>query len=179
MECSDKKNIEIKYKNINIVGAPGSGTSTLGAALAGKLKYGFADADDFYWVSTDPPFKEKVQVDARQRDILSYLNKYEGTVTSGSVCGWGQELENYFDLIIFISIPTDIRLERIKQRDNKKFGSTNPEFLIWAGQYEEGFLSGRSRQRHENWLLSRQCKVLRISEVDSIENYLDFLYCEI
>jgi activator of HSP90 ATPase len=41
-------------------------------------------------------------------------------------------------------------------------GAANPEFLAWAGQYEEGKLSGRSRERHEQWLAARTCPVVRI-----------------
>lgn len=47
------------YRRINIVGAPGSGTTTLGRALATQLGFVFADADDFYWKPTTPPFQEK------------------------------------------------------------------------------------------------------------------------
>lgn len=47
---------------IHIFGASGSGTSTLGRAVAARLGYAFLDADDFYWLPTDPPFREKRDV---------------------------------------------------------------------------------------------------------------------
>lgn len=41
---------------IHIFGASGSGTSTLGRAVAAGLGWRFLDTDDFFWLPTDPPF---------------------------------------------------------------------------------------------------------------------------
>ncbi|MEO6565651.1 MAG: adenylate kinase, partial [Casimicrobiaceae bacterium] len=45
--------------HIHITGASGSGTSTLGAALANHLDVAHFDADDFYWLPTVPPYTAK------------------------------------------------------------------------------------------------------------------------
>ena len=152
------------YHRINIVGAPGSGTSTLGRALSARLGFHFEDADDFYWKPTEPPFKEKYDTDARLGRVLETLAGHRSSVVAGSVCGWGAELENSFDLVIFLSLPTALRLKRIEVREITLFGSADPAFLAWAGQYEQGLMPGRSRARHEAWLGSRQCRVLRFDE---------------
>jgi adenylate kinase family enzyme len=39
-----------------ITGASGSGTTTLGRALAARLGFAFLDADDYYWLPSDLPF---------------------------------------------------------------------------------------------------------------------------
>ena len=41
---------------IHTVGGSGSGTSTLGEAIATALSYTWLDADDFFWEPTDPPY---------------------------------------------------------------------------------------------------------------------------
>ena len=161
------------YQRINIVGAPGSGTSTLGRALATRIGFGFADADDFYWKPTTPPFQEKFDPDLRLKMILSHLKGLDGTVVSGSVCGWGSDLEDSFDLVVFLAVPTALRLQRIEAREKSLFGSANPEFLAWAAQYDEGRLPGRSRLRHEAWLAARQCQVLRFEGDAGIDQRID------
>jgi adenylate kinase family enzyme len=40
------------------VGASGSGTSTLAAALGKRLGIAHLDTDDYYWLPTDPPFEQ-------------------------------------------------------------------------------------------------------------------------
>jgi hypothetical protein len=36
------------------------------------------------------------------------------------------------------------------------------EFILWASHYEDGTREGRSRKRHETWLQTRGCPVLRL-----------------
>ncbi|MGF6645754.1 uridine kinase [Paraburkholderia sp. GAS33] len=166
------------YRRINIVGAAGSGTTTLGRALAMRLGFNFVDADSFYWKPTVPPFKEKYDPERRLTMLLDEIEACDASVLSGSVCGWGSELENSFDLVIFLSLPTALRLQRIEAREMSLFGGADPAFLAWAAQYEEGKLPGRSRARHEAWLESRMCRVLRFDEdqaVDTrVEQIVDF-----
>ena len=42
--------------HIHILGASGSGTSTLAKAISLRHGHRFLDTDDFYWKPTDPPF---------------------------------------------------------------------------------------------------------------------------
>jgi adenylate kinase family enzyme len=44
---------------IHILGASGSGTTTLGAALADRLGHPHVDADSLFWLPTDPPFTDE------------------------------------------------------------------------------------------------------------------------
>lgn len=157
------------YRRINVVGAPGSGTTTLGRALSAQLGFSFADADSFYWKPTVPPFKEKYDPEARLNMLRAELAASHASIVSGSVCGWGSELEDAFDLVIFLSLPTDLRLQRIEAREISLFGRADPAFLAWSAQYEQGELPGRSRARHEAWLKSRRCRVLRFEQDQSIE----------
>src|SRR5690606_15292068 len=100
---------------------------------------------------------------------LSHLNGFNGSVTSGSACGWGSALEDAFDLVVFLVLPTPVRLQRIEAREQSLFGGANPEFLAWAAQYDEGKLPGRSRPRHEAWLATRQCRILRFEDDVSVD----------
>jgi hypothetical protein len=56
----------------------------------------------------------------------------------------GEALEHAFDLVVFLYVPTPIRLARLKLREERRFGKTDPEFLEWAAQYDAGTAEGRS-----------------------------------
>lgn len=43
------------------------------------------------------------------------------------------------------------------------------EFIEWAAQYDDGILSGRSLKRHEKWMKSLHCPILRIEGQCSVE----------
>jgi adenylate kinase family enzyme len=166
------------YHRINIVGAAGSGTSTLGYALAERLAFAFADADDFYWRATTPPYQHKCPPDIRLSSLMTSMAAQPACVVAGSIAGWGQSLEDAFDLVVFLSLPTALRLERIEAREIARFGAANPAFLAWAGQYEEGDMAGRSRARHEAWLATRRCRVLRFEGDQALDDRVDTLIAQ-
>ena len=76
--------------------------------------------------------------------------------------GWGQPLESEFDLVVFLYLPVELRLERLERREVKRFGQAKPEFLAWAAQYDEGGVPGRSLARHHEWLSALTCTVLKL-----------------
>jgi Adenylate kinase and related kinases len=81
-----------------VTGASGSGATTLGRALSVRLSGSFLDADDYYWIPTDPPYEEKRDPAARLQLILVDLRKVSSAVVAGCVRNWGDELEDSFSL---------------------------------------------------------------------------------
>jgi adenylate kinase family enzyme len=149
-----------------ITGAPGSGTSTIGAALASCLQASFQEADELYWLPTDPPFQHKRPELERLELMLSRFAQHHRLVVSGSVMNWGEQIEDGFDFIVFLQAPTSLRLERIEQREMRLFGQVRRAFFEWAAQYDTGSMAGRSLARHNAWLAERQCVVLRLESTD-------------
>src|SRR5205807_2852462 len=78
---------------ILITGASGSGTTTIGRALANELGFAFFDADDYYWTPSNPPFQHKRERGLRLSLLLADLDKAGSAVLSGSVVRWGIEIE--------------------------------------------------------------------------------------
>lgn len=145
-----------------ITGASGSGTTTLARAVAQELDWQFLDADDFFWLPTNPPFREKRDRDLRISMILASASQTKNAVISGSVVAWGAKLEDAFSLIVFLTLSASIRVERLRRREIAQLGHADETFLEWASQYDEGHLPGRNRQMHEEWLSGRTCPILRI-----------------
>lgn len=158
--------------HILITGAAGSGTSTLAAALADATQAKFLETDDYFWRPSEPPYQHKRDEVERGLALLQDLRANQKTAVAGSLIGWGQDLENAFDLVIFLYLPTTIRLARLQAREELRFGKANPEFLAWAAQYDEGTAEGRSLERHRLWLKSRTCPVLYLEEDISTEERL-------
>jgi hypothetical protein len=148
--------------HILITGAPGSGTSTLGRDVSHALSARHLEGDDYQWLPTNPPYQQMVAKDQRGAALLADLRINVDAVVSGSIMGWGKELEDAFDLVVFLYLPSDIRLARLKLREEQRFGAAKPEFLAWAAQYDAGIEPGRSLQQHRDWLELRRCEVLRL-----------------
>ena len=162
---------------ILITGAAGTGTTTLAEALAKELSTTHLEADDFLWLHSNPPYQHLADKTQRGERLLQEMRSHGRAVVAGSVMGWGQPLESEFDLVVFLYLPVELRLERLKRREVKRFGQAKPEFLAWAAQYDEGGVPGRSLARHQEWLSALNCTVLKlegdISVTDRVRQILD------
>jgi adenylate kinase family enzyme len=165
-------------KRIHILGASGSGTSTLAEGLAQRLGYAHLDTDDHYWMKTDPPYLEARPREERQAMLAQSIASLDAWILSGSLCGWGDFLMDQFDLVIFVSVPAEIRMARLWEREVERYGITRISpggdlhekqiaFLRWAEGYDTAGLEMRSRVLHENWLRNLPCQVLRIEGVQT------------
>ena len=160
---------------ILVTGASGSGTTTLAHALAERLGIAHFDGDDYFWLPTNPPFTHKRDAKDRLQSLSADLSYHESSVLSGSVMGWGAELDDSFSLVVFLTLDAEIRVERLRLREIARFGAADPEFLRWAAQYEEGLPPGRSRKMHEEWLSARKHPVLRIDGNSSVEQRISLV----
>lgn len=161
---------------VYITGAAGSGTSSLGRALAQGLGVPHLDTDDFFWAPTDPPYTERRPVEERLA-LIAAAQLAEGPeggwVLSGSADGWGEVVIDGVGLIVFLVTPMPVRLARIRRREGEKFGDrirpggdmarNHSDFLKWAAAYDEPYFRGRSLQRHREWLAGRSEPVLELS----------------
>jgi len=157
---------------IHILGASGSGTTTLGAALAAELSLPHEDADRYFWKPTDPPFTEVRPVEERLALLSPRLPESGDWIFSGSATGWGAPLEPRYTLVVFVRLDPALRMERLRRREQSRYGAriepggdlvaANREFLDWAASYDEGGLDQRSLALHETWLAARTCPVLRL-----------------
>lgn len=132
-----------------ITGAAGAGTTTLARALAQRWGAAAIEADDFFWLPTEPPYTRKRVPEQRRVMFERELRAYERCVVAGSIVGWG--VDALFDLVVFLYVDADVRLRRLRAREIARFGQADPVFLRWAAQYDEGPSEGRSLAKHEAW----------------------------
>ena len=160
-------------ERIHILGASGSGTTTLGQVLATQLGCQHVDTDNYFWLPTKPPFQIKRDLQDRQQLLAEDLGSAARWILSGSLCGWGDIFIPKFELVIYLWIPQALRMERLVKREIQRYGAADVKpggkrysdsnaFLEWAAGYDEGGLGMRSKALHEQWLAALPCKVLRL-----------------
>jgi len=169
---------------VHIVGASGSGTTTLGRALAARLRCAHLDTDAFFWVPTQPPFQVVRERAERQAMLGAALPRHPDWVLSGSLCGWGDVFIPLFELVVFLWIPPEIRLARLRAREQARYGAaiapggpqhgTHERFMAWAARYDESTeVTERSRLVHEQWLAALPCRVQRIMDTGSVADHVE------
>ena len=174
---------------IHILGASGSGTTTLGRALAERLQCPHFETDDYCWVPTDPPYTKQRERTERQQLLMDDVTVHDSWVVSGSLCGWGDVAIPLFELVVFLWIPYEVRMARLRRRELARFGERilpggdmyeiSQVFLTWAAAYDEGGFDMRSRRRHDQWLSTLPCPILCFEGEYTIEEQLAVLMVEI
>jgi adenylate kinase family enzyme len=164
---------------VGITGASGCGVTTLGSALAARLGCVHIDTDDHYWEATDPPYQVKRDVGERLERIAAEQARTGRWVMSGTLDRWAEPVSRDAGLIVFLQVPTALRLRRLAERERARFGEaldpggamhdTHLDFIRWAAEYESGALPGRSRPLHEAWLVGLGTPVLRLDGTRPID----------
>lgn len=157
---------------VHILGASGSGTTTLGAALARERGWPLLDADVFYWEQTDPPFQRAREPAARDALFRPLVEDRLHWIFAGSALGWARPWVPLYDLVVFLRLDPAIRMARLRAREAARHGAriapggdmhaTSTEFLEWADRYDTAGHEQRSLIAHEAWLDTLGMPVLRL-----------------
>jgi hypothetical protein len=141
------------------------------------------DTDDFYWMPTDPPFTSMRPLDHRLSLLEAELSGQTSWVLSGSLISWGEALVPRFDLVVFLYLRPDVRLERLLARERQRYGADidpggrmyehHKEFIAWAKGYDAADFEGRSLARHRAWIAGLPCPVVEIIGVPKIEESVE------
>ena len=117
----------MRTRRIHVSGASGSGVTTVGRALADAFAIPHHDTDDYFWLPTSPPFRVTRNPNDQLRLVREMFLERDAWVLSGSLDGWGQSLTYWFDLVAFVYTPTTIRLQRLRERELRRFGGRSEE----------------------------------------------------
>ena len=164
---------------IHVLGASGSGTTTLGSALARRLGVPHVDSDQLFWMPTDPPFTTRRPRGERLAMLTRQLPVDADWVFSGSAISWATELEPAYDLIVFLRLDPAIRMERLRRREAARYGARiepggdmavgSAAFLRWAEAYDTAGLVQRSLAAHEDWLSGQTAGIWRLDSDATVE----------
>lgn len=169
---------------IHIMGASGSGVTTLGAALAKQYAFAHLDTDDFFWLPTNPPNQQRRERASRVQMLTEAFDAHARWVLSGYVGEWGNLFIPRYELVVFLHAPTALRLQRLSEREKKNHGESalcsggamhkiHLDFMNYAAAYDEGSEEIRSLRCHEKWLKQIACPVLRLENTATIEDLLE------
>ena len=170
---------------IHIMGASCAGSTTLGKTLSERLGFPYFDTDTYFWEISDPLFTIRCNPDERNQTIKRDLARQDSWILGGSVINWGQEWKDMFDLVVFLYIPREIRMQRLREREIVRYGdsiftdheqaSKYQAFTEWAYGYDDNTTSGRNLKAHESWLEQLICPVIRINGDTTIQERTDII----
>lgn len=165
---------------VNIFGASGSGVTTLGNVISQKLGCPYFDSDHYFWLPAQVPFTERRPPQERNALINLEMAGFDSWILGGSVINWHNSWQ--FDLSVFLYIPQELRLNRLKQREYERYGDIihtdkernrlYKEFISWAKNYDGLITTSRSLHAHKNWMNDLKTPLLVIEGDTSVEERL-------
>lgn len=166
-----------------VTGASGAGSTSLGRALADKFSVPHGDTDDYFWLPTDPPYRDNRPVAERLSLMESIFLPRRAWVLSGSLMGWGEPIMAAVDRVVFLTLGAEERLARLEVREADRYGEaiapggplaqSHREFIEWARGYDDPDFDGRSLESHEHWLASFALPTLRLDTGAPISELAD------
>jgi adenylate kinase family enzyme len=168
---------------INVVGASGVGKTTLGRALAERFGIPHFDADAYYHLPTDPPFREQRTPEDRCALLESDLRELDGWVLSGGAGTWNPAPSLRYTLHVFLWLPSELRIERLLRRERELYAdrilpggdmeADHAAFMAWTRGYDDSTAEGTNTLAcHEALLRNATCPVLRLSGPLSVDEAL-------
>ena len=169
---------------IHIFGASGSGVTTLGRALSAVCGNPYIDSDDFFWVPSEPPFTLKREITERNTLLENEVNSLNNWILGGSIVNWTGLRIKSFDLVVFLYLPADLRIERLRKREVERYGDVilrdpirrkaHEDFIEWAEDYDAATgIAGRTLHAHESWLWMLDCSIMEIRGETPVEERIE------
>ncbi len=164
---------------IMIIGPSGSGKTTLGKAVAEKLGYPYFDVDDYIWKQdTVEPYTQMYTRGEKISRLSNDIAPYEHFVMAGSMSSFRYAFDDKFDMMVFLYVAPDIRVQRVHNRAITRFG----ERVLEGGDMHENhmkFLEENRRYEHDGspnlreqreWMENMPCVKIELDGTNSIEN---------
>lgn len=164
---------------IIVCGLNGAGKSTLGKSLAEKLNFYFIDNEELYFPKTDPCYLYAAPRSREEVEKLLFneIRTHENFVFAAVKGDYGEAIYPFFQFAVLISVPKEIRMQRVENRSFQKFGNR----ILPGGDLHERenkfFDLAKSRPESivEEWVQSLQCPVIRVDGTKRVAENVNFI----
>ena len=174
-------------QGIAIVGLNGSGKSTLNHLLAREIGYFEMDVEDYYFPEQKAhrqhalnhaqvqPFGQPYTGERNQAEVeaalLRDMETHPRFVFSSVKLNWCEELRRRMDVVFWVQVPLETRLERIRSREVKRFGDRAlPGGDMYARQENfRALVARRDPVMVEQSLLGLHCPVITLDGTRPLE----------
>ena len=162
---------------IMICGLNGKGKTTLGKELSKKINFLHKDIEEYYFNNdTDYKYNSSATKEEVTQKIENDINEYYNIIFTSCTGDYGN-LNDVYDLVIFIRLDKETRLKRVKQRSYKQFGDRI---------FENGDLFERENQFFDKvykrdpsdiikWFNNLKCNKLEVDGLRTVEENVNII----
>lgn len=168
---------------IIICGGNGAGKSSLGKALSEKTGWAFMDIEDYYFPKSNPNYPYEVQRTEGEVVNLLYedLCKNDNFIFAAVRGNHSLKTAAMFTCAIYVSVPKEIRMKRVRERSYAKFGDR----VLQGGdlyEKEEAFFNvvkKRTDKTVTDWLETLDIPIIKVDGTVPIDENINALLIEL
>jgi len=162
---------------IVVFGANGSGKTTLGRELARVLGFQRMDVEDYYFEESEIPYTVSRSKNEVIKLMLADIERYGSFVLSGVTGDYGEKIASMYEFAVFLSAPRHTRLERIKSRNEEKYGKRVAEGGDMYEREQKFMEFARTRDLSiiDDWSKTLACPILRLDGAKAIADNTQFV----
>jgi len=164
---------------IIVCGLNGVGKSTLGKALAERLRVHFIDCEGLFFPGTDSrdPYALPRTREEAERLLLREMEAHGAFVLAAVKGDYGAAVVSSFRYAVLMTAPKAVRVRRVEQRSFRKFGSRMREGGDLYEQEARFFELVRTREENmvEDWARYLTCPVIRIDGTKPVEENVNLI----
>ena len=155
---------------IVIFGANGAGKTTLGRALAGLLHFKHMDIEDYAFRESEIPYTNPRLREEAIGLMLADMAQHPSFVLTAVTGDFGEEITKRYRLAVRLAAPKELRMRRIEQREQERFGGRVRE---GGDMYEQelrfrAWAAARDLSKIDAWAQSLACPVIRLDGTQDI-----------
>lgn len=166
---------------ICLCGLNGCGKTTLAKALAETLGFKHLDIENYYFSTDDNSYsspRTREEVETLLQNDIKENPCFVFSVVNPDI---STEINNSYDVIIYLSAPTEVRMERLRTRSFEKFGN---RILPGGDMYEKemDFLNRaavKDSARTEAWIKEQPCVRIHLDATKPIDENLKIVIGEL
>ena len=156
---------------IMVFGLNGSGKSTLARVLASELDFKYMDIEDYVFIESEIPYTQQLSREEYLYLMRKDIFENKNFVLSAVKGNFGDEIISLYSLGVFIDVPYEIRIERVKKRMLENFGD---RVKSGGDMYESEmkfleFVKSRLIEDVISWSESVDCPVIKVDGTKTIQ----------
>lgn len=162
---------------IVVFGANGCGKTTLGLELARKLNIKHLDVEDYYFEKSEIPYSKPRSKDKVIKLMLVDIENCDSFVLSAVTGDYGDKIRSMYKLGVFLSVPDDMRIERVERRSLEQYGE---RVLAGGDMYEQEqnfleYVRTRNLSIIDEWAKTFACPLLHLDGTKAISENVQLI----
>lgn len=153
-----------------LVGLNGAGKSTLAKYVGKKIGFDVLEVEDFWFETPHDYQKPRKSPEVSQLMLDAIEQSSKGFIIAGNISSLSKKIEAQLSLIVYVDVAKEVRVQRVIQRDQKRYGSLEKGTTLYNEREDFlTFVQSRTPDNIFSWIERTNIPMLKIDGTNTFE----------